>query len=137
MASGKSRRVTKDEPEALVQVHVDYINAGAQIITTHTFGRNRDVLGCEFEEFTRGAVDCALEARRQTRTADSVIVAGSLAYHTAKGRGKYHPAQDPEAWERDIYDLVALLEEYWRRRPAARDGGGANFYGAHDQGSAG
>ena len=59
MASGKARRVAKDDPESLVQLHVDYTNAGARIITTHTFGGTRDVLGREFEELTRGAVDCA------------------------------------------------------------------------------
>ena len=110
MASGKARRVAKDDPESLVQLHVDYTNAGARIITTHTFGGTRDVLGREFEELTRGAVDCALEARRRTRTEDSVIVAGSLAYHSAKGPGKYDPTQDPEAWERDINDKVDLLK---------------------------
>ena len=110
MASGKARRVAKDDPESLVQLHVDYINAGARIITTHTFGGTRDVLGREFEELTRGAVDCALEARRRTGTEDSVIVAGSLAYHSAKGPGKYDPTQDPEAWERDINDKVDLLK---------------------------
>ena len=109
MASGKARRVAKDDPESLVQLHVDYINAGARIITTHTFGGTRDVLGREFEELTRGAVDCALEARRRTGTEDSVIVAGSLAYHSAKGPGRWDPTQDPEAWERDINDSVDLL----------------------------
>ena len=55
METGKARRVAKDDPESLVQLHVDYINAGARIITTHTFGGTRDVLGREFDELTRGA----------------------------------------------------------------------------------
>ena len=110
MASGKERRVAKDDPESLVQVHVDYINAGARIITTNTFGRTRQVLGNDFEELTRAAVDCAFEARRRTGTEDSVVVAGSLAYHTAKGPGKYDPDQDPESWEDDLGDLVDLLK---------------------------
>ena len=112
IASGKERRVAKDDPEALVQLHVDYINAGARIITTHTFGLTRDVLGDDFEELTSGAVDCALEARRQTSTEDSVIVAGSLAYLNLRdeGPGKYDPSQDPETWERDINDSVELLK---------------------------
>ena len=111
MASGKERRVAKDDPESLVQVHVDYINAGARIITTNTFGRTRQVLGNDFEELTRAAVDCAFEARRRTGTEDSVVVAGSLAYHTAKGPGKYDPEQDPESWEDDLGDLVEELDE--------------------------
>ena len=44
------------------------------------------------------------------RTEDSVIVAGSLAYHRAEGPGKNDPTQDPEAWERDINDSVDLLK---------------------------
>ena len=40
MASGKARRVAKDDPESLVQLHVDYTNAGARIITTNTFYLN-------------------------------------------------------------------------------------------------
>ena len=110
MASGKERRVAKDDPESLVQVHVDYIKAGARIITTNTFGRTRQVLGSDFEELTRAAADCAFEARRRTGTEDSVIVAGSLAYHTAKGPGKYDPEQDPESWEDGLRDLVDLLK---------------------------
>ncbi|MFL2759529.1 MAG: homocysteine S-methyltransferase family protein, partial [Dehalococcoidia bacterium] len=38
MSSGKGRRASIDNREALIQVHMDYIKAGARIITTHTFG---------------------------------------------------------------------------------------------------
>lgn len=110
MASGKERRVAKDDPESLVQVHMDYINAGAQIITTNTFGRTREVLGPDFEELTRAAVGCALEARGRTGTEDSVIVAGSLAYHSARGPGNYDPTQKPDSWANDMNDLVRLLK---------------------------
>ncbi|MEC9320634.1 MAG: homocysteine S-methyltransferase family protein, partial [Chloroflexota bacterium] len=82
MSSGRGRRAPIDDQEALIQVHMDYINAGARIITTHTFGGNRDKLGQDFENLTRGAVECTLEARRRTGTDDSVIIAGSIAYHT-------------------------------------------------------
>ena len=109
MASGKARRAAIDDTEALIQVHCDYINAGARVITTHTFGGNRDRLGRDFEALTRGAVECAKEARRRTGTEDSVIIAGSIAYHTAQGWGKWDPKQDPKSWENDIKDLVTLL----------------------------
>ena len=110
MSSGRGRRAPIDDQEALIQVHMDYINAGARIITTHTFGGNRDKLGQDFENLTRGAVECTLEARRRTGTDDSVIIAGSIAYHTAQGPGKYDPKQDPKSWENDINDLVKLLK---------------------------
>ena len=110
MSSGRGRRAPIDDQEALVQVHMDYINAGARIITTHTFGGNRDKLGQEFEDLTRGAVECALESRRRTGTEDSVIISGSIAYHTAQGPGKYDPKQDTKSWENDINDLVKLLK---------------------------
>ena len=110
MASGRERRVAKDDPESLVQVHMDYIDAGARVITTNTFGRTRQVLGTDFEDLTNAAVECALEARKRTGTEDSVIIAGSLAYHTAQGPGKYEPMQDLESWESDIGDLVELLK---------------------------
>ena len=110
MSSGRGRRAPIDDQEALIQVHMDYINAGARIITTHTFGGNRDKLGQDFENLTRGAVECTLEARRRTGTDDSVIIAGSIAYHTAQGPGKYDPKQDPKSWEKDINDLVKLLK---------------------------
>ena len=32
MSSGRSRRSPIDEPEALIQLHADYINAGARIV---------------------------------------------------------------------------------------------------------
>ena len=81
MASGRGRRSPIDDREALIQVHMDYINAGSRIITTHTFGGNRLRLGDQFEELTLAAVECAVEARNRTSTEDSVIVAGSIAYH--------------------------------------------------------
>ena len=110
MASGRGRRSPIDDREALIQVHMDYINAGSRIITTHTFGGNRLRLGDQFEELTLAAVECAVEARNRTSTEDSVIVAGSVAYHTALGRGRYDPDQDMGSWARDINDLVALLK---------------------------
>lgn len=110
MSSGKGKRAPIDDQEALIQVHIDYIKAGARIITTHTFGGNRDRLGHDFEELTHGAVECAIEARRRTRTEHDVIIAGSIAYHTAQGPNNFDPKQDVESWESDINDLVQILK---------------------------
>ena len=111
MSSGRSRRSPIDEPEALIQLHADYINAGARIVTTHTFGAGRAAMAEEFDLLIEGAVNCALEARRRTNTEDTVLIAGSLAYHTAKGPGKYDPEEDPIVWEGEMNHLVHLLEK--------------------------
>ncbi len=55
-------------PEAVVSVHVSFINAGAELIETNTFGANRRKLGQHFleEDFERinsSAVKLAREAR--------------------------------------------------------------------------
>ena len=112
MSSGRSRRSPIDEPEDLIQLHVDYINAGARIVTTHTFGASRGTMPGEFDLLIKSAVSCALEARRRTNTEDTVLIAGSLAYHTAKGPGNYDPDEDPILWESEMNHLVNLLEKY-------------------------
>ncbi|MEQ1825114.1 MAG: homocysteine S-methyltransferase family protein [Pirellula sp.] len=64
----------------LRQVHLDYLNAGADIITTNTFRTNRRVLagkGHSACELTKGAVATTLEAVAEF--GDPAQVAGSLA----------------------------------------------------------
>src|SRR4029077_14498117 len=55
-------------PDAVISVHVSFINAGAELIETNTFGANRRKLAHHFleEEFERinsAAVKLAREAR--------------------------------------------------------------------------
>ena len=100
-------------PEVLIALHVDYIRAGARVITAHTFGHTRAYLedggaGDRFEELNRCAVECALEARRRTQTEGSVLVAGSLTHHMAKGPGKYSPPREPGVFEREMKEMVAI-----------------------------
>jgi homocysteine S-methyltransferase len=72
------------DPEALVAVHMDYIAAGADIITANTYASSRLMLepaglADRFEEINRKSVEAALEARRLAGAPD-VLVAGSLSH---------------------------------------------------------
>lgn len=69
------------DPDAVRQIHQDYIFAGADIITTNTYGiirRNLAAEGLEdhFEYLNILACKLALQARRKSET--SVLIAGSL-----------------------------------------------------------
>jgi S-methylmethionine-dependent homocysteine/selenocysteine methylase len=70
-----------DSPQTVLQVHLDYIAAGADVITTNTYSTTRKVLsqaGLEdrFIELNHLACDLALEARRVSGR--PVLIAGSL-----------------------------------------------------------
>jgi methionine synthase I (cobalamin-dependent)/5,10-methylenetetrahydrofolate reductase len=70
-----------DEPSLLLQVHSDYIEAGADIIETNTFGANSVKLACfgldgRQQELNRRAVEVAREAADQTPR--PVFVAGAM-----------------------------------------------------------
>ncbi|GBL21191.1 homocysteine S-methyltransferase 2 [Acidimicrobiaceae bacterium] len=74
--------------ELLTQVHIDYINAGADVITANTFASSRLMLtpagyADRVEEINRIAVEAALRAR-DLATAKSpsrkIAVAGSLSH---------------------------------------------------------
>ena len=78
-----SAGAVEDAPETVVRIHRDYIDAGAQVITTQTFTccrRRFRKAGAEalFEPLTRGAVALAIQARRDARRPD-VLIAGSIS----------------------------------------------------------
>src|SRR4030088_3771686 len=69
------------EPEAVFDVNLAYINAGAQIIETNTFGANRFKLaplglGEEVQRLNSRGVKIAREARDSASS--EVLVAGSM-----------------------------------------------------------
>ncbi len=73
----------KTHPEVVRQVHEDYIRAGAEIITTNTFGTARHVLesaglGDDVASINRQAVQIAREARDNVAAGD-VWIAGSMS----------------------------------------------------------
>lgn len=68
-------------PDVVRQIHVDYIRAGADVITTNSYGVIRNDLAKEgiaerFDELNRFAGQLALEARE--RTGSDVLIAGAL-----------------------------------------------------------
>jgi S-methylmethionine-dependent homocysteine/selenocysteine methylase len=71
-----------DEPETVKQMHLDYIEAGAQVITANTYAtvrtRLRELLGCaeKWEESIIGACKLAVEARE--KSGKDVLICGTL-----------------------------------------------------------
>src|SRR5689334_23659822 len=68
-------------PESVVDVHLGYIRAGAELIETNTFGANRPKLAQlfledEFERITNAAVKLARDAREVAGR--DVFIAGSI-----------------------------------------------------------
>jgi S-methylmethionine-dependent homocysteine/selenocysteine methylase len=68
-------------PEVVREIHMDYIRAGADVITANTYGiildeLVREGIGERFAELNELACALALEARQATR--DTVVIAGSL-----------------------------------------------------------
>jgi methionine synthase / methylenetetrahydrofolate reductase (NADH) len=68
-------------PEAVVSLHVSFINAGADLIETNSFGANRRKLAAQFLEDELEAINStAVKLARQARetTGRDVFVAGSI-----------------------------------------------------------
>ncbi len=93
-------------PEAVVSLHVSFINAGADLIETNTFGANRRKLAShyledEFERINSTAVKLAREAR--DLTGRDVFIGGSI--------GPLGEAASSEK-RRDLFsEQAAVLEE--------------------------
>ena len=69
--------------EILKQVHLDYIKAGAQVITTNTYASSRLLLdaagvGKDFEEINLKAISAAKAARDEV--SNDILIAGSLSH---------------------------------------------------------
>lgn len=77
-------------PQVVRQIHLDYINAGADIITTNTYGVIKQNLGLEdfqdrFEELNILACKLAIEAKEIS--GQNVLIAGSIP----PLKGSYRP----------------------------------------------
>ncbi len=73
-----------ENASVLEGIHLDYIRAGADIVTTNTYATSRLVLGPagygeRLEEINRTTIDAALRAREASGR-DDVLVAGSLSH---------------------------------------------------------
>ena len=99
-------------PELLSDVHADYLRAGADVITTNTFGTARFVLraaGLEdrFADVNRAAVDAAKRAR--DRVGHEADIAGSISCLPPGFDTAAYPDADAEL---DAYiELATLLAE--------------------------
>ena len=76
-------------PELVRDVHQEYIEAGAEIIITNTFGTGRDMLegggvGHKVAEANRLGIEAAVQARRNAGAEDSVVIAASVSTMTPK-----------------------------------------------------
>jgi methionine synthase I (cobalamin-dependent)/5,10-methylenetetrahydrofolate reductase len=100
-----------NEPEAVFRVHQSYIEAGAQIIETNTFGANRFKLtplglGDEVQRLNSRGVKIAREARDSASR--EVLVAGSMG-PLGLGVQSRHP--EPEEIQEIFYEQALALEE--------------------------
>ncbi|HEV2224270.1 MAG TPA: homocysteine S-methyltransferase family protein, partial [Candidatus Acidoferrales bacterium] len=82
------------QAEAVFRVHQTYLEAGAQIIETNTFGANRHKLaalglGDRVGEFNHRGVKIAREAREAAR--HEVLIAGSIGPLGTLRQGKQLP----------------------------------------------
>ena len=95
--------------DLLTQVHLDYIDAGADVITANTFASSRLMLtpagfADRVDEINRIAVEAALRARDLATTKSpsrKIAVAGSLSHMlpVAAGTAKVDQAQVPSSGE--------------------------------------
>jgi homocysteine S-methyltransferase len=78
-ASGKSwtAYANRDCADLVREIHLEYIRAGADIITANTFRTNRRAVGSDAEKLTRRAVGLAREA--VAASGKNVQIAGSIA----------------------------------------------------------
>ena len=99
------------EPEAVFRVHQAYIEAGAQIIETNTFGANRfklspHGLADEVQRLNSRGVKIAREARESASR--EVLIAGSIG-PLGLGVQSRHPS--PEEIRDIFYEQALALEE--------------------------
>ena len=111
------------EFDILKQIHKDYINAGAKIITTNTYASNRmilEVAGVEdkFEDINLAAINAAIQAREEC-SRDDVLVAGSLshqipyedAFRSQEEKEKYIKKLTPEYFQKSFDELAFFLAD--------------------------
>ena len=99
------------EPEAVFRVHQAYIEAGAQIIETNTFGANRFKLaplglGEEVQRLNSRGVKIAREARESASR--EVLIAGSIG-PLGLGVQSRHP--EPDEIQDIFHEQALALEE--------------------------
>ena len=98
-------------PELVREIHQEYIEAGAEIIITNTFATGRDLLeegGLKHKvaEANKLGIEAAVQARRNTGTEDSVVIAASVSTMAPKEH-----AEVPVPYERALETYREQLRE--------------------------
>jgi homocysteine S-methyltransferase len=99
------------QPEAVVRVHRAYIQAGAQLIETNTFGANRlkltaSGLGDQVSRINQGGVKIAREAREGAK--HEVMIAGSIG---PSGTSRHMDEVSGEELRAAFHEQAQALEE--------------------------
>ena len=123
--TGDSELHNLDHPETILRIHKEYIEAGADIIETNTFGANR-ISQSEYGLSDKAALMALEGARIARRAADEapreVLVAGSMG-PTSKSLSIGADAEDPSARPICFEELTAI----YREQAAALQEGGADL----------
>ena len=108
-----------DNADLLTEVHLDYIRAGSDVVTTNTYASGRMMLtpagyGDRVEEINKVAIDAALRARDRAPEGRTVAVGGCLSHmvpHIA-GTDLVDPSRTPGQAEMSdaFHELAGLLK---------------------------
>lgn len=107
-----SAQVLFEKPELLKDIYVDYIKAGADIITTNTFRTQRRTLAKarlagETERINRLAVDIAAQARKESSATRPIYIAGCITTLEDCYRPDLIPS--PQELKREHTEQIRLL----------------------------
>ena len=108
-----------DNADILEKIHTDYLDAGADIITTNTYSSSRLMLALSghednFLEINKKTINAAQKARESSSKKD-ILIAGSLSHRGALVEGTALPhAQDSKSFgrmENALTELGSVLRE--------------------------
>ena len=106
-------RAVLSDADKVRQLHVDYIDAGADVITTNTFASHRYALepaglASQFESINRRAVDLAKEARDKAGNVRPLAIAGAMSHmHPLTKRQQDVTVEVGAAHYRELAELLA------------------------------
>ena len=111
---------TLNNSDLLTQIHLDYIHAGSDVITTNTYAANSMMLtpagyGTKVKDIVKTAVDAALRAKEQAPAGRNVVVGGSLSHMVPHipGTDLVDPDRTPPPAQmaESFHELAQLLNE--------------------------
>jgi len=102
--------------EILKQIHIDYINAGAEIITANTYSSSRLMLqagglGNSFDEINDKAITSAKAARKEIGN-DNILLAGSLSHRLPIADGAAQSDPDNHISQSQLKDSCEEMAEF-------------------------